>query len=70
VQPIVPKGEGNVKPLSIAFSKALIARIDKVSRETNNSRADTIRHLLRWALDAYDKRGVTGDELNDERAAS
>ena len=70
MQPIVPKGEGGVKPLSIAFPKQLLVRIDRVAKETNNNRSDTIRHLLRWALDAYDKRGVTGNELGDDRAAS
>lgn len=64
VQPIVPKGEGEVKPLSIAFPKALLARIDKVAKETNNNRSDTIRHLLRWALDAYDNR-ATNDFPNN-----
>lgn len=72
LQPIVPKGEGGVKPLSIAFPKALLTRIDKVSKETNNSRSDTIRHLLRWALDAYDKGRSAESSLHDDdaRAAS
>lgn len=69
VQPIVPKGEGEVKPLSIAFPKALLTRIDRVAKETNNNRSDTIRHLLRWALDAYDNR-ATDFPSDNKRAAS
>lgn len=68
MQPIVPKGEGEVKPLSIAFPKSLLTRIDKVAKETNNNRSDTIRHLLRWALDAYENRGNV--EFPNDRAAS
>lgn len=56
VDPMIPKGErGETRPLSVAFPKAMLARIDKVARETHNNRSDAIRHLLRWALDAYDR---------------
>ena len=56
VDPIVPKGEeGDTRPLSVAFPAKMLARIDKIAKETHNNRSDTIRHLLRWSLDAYDK---------------
>lgn len=54
--PIIPKGEhGDTRPLSIAFPRSMIAKIDKVARETRNNRSDAIRHLLRWAIEAYEK---------------
>lgn len=56
VDPIIPHGEeGNTKPLSIAFPAAMLTRIDRIKKATNNSRSAVIKHLLRWALDAYDK---------------
>ena len=56
VDPIIPHGEeGSTKPLSIAFPATMLARIDKIKRATHNSRSAVIKHLLRWALDAYDK---------------
>jgi hypothetical protein len=57
VQPIVPEGRRRREsPSPLRSRKALLARIDRVAKETNNSRSDTIRHLLRWALDAYDNK--------------
>lgn len=55
LNPVVPEGEGEAKPLSIAFPEKMIERIDRIAKETGNSRSDTVRHLLRWAMDAYDK---------------
>lgn len=56
VDPIIPRGdEGTTKPLSIAFPSAMLARLDKLAKQTNNTRSAVIKHLLRWALDAYDK---------------
>lgn len=56
VDPIIPHGtEGHTKPLSIAFPEDMLARIDRIKKATNNSRSAVIKHLLRWALDAYDK---------------
>lgn len=56
VDPIIPHGEeGSTKPLSIAFPTSMLARIDRIKKQTNNSRSAVIKHLLRWALDAYDK---------------
>ena len=56
VDPIIPPGErGETRPLSIAFPKAMLQRIDKIAKDTHNNRSDTIRYLLRWALEAYEK---------------
>jgi hypothetical protein len=55
VKPIIPEGEKLEKPLSVAFSKEMLKDLDRIGDATNNSRADTIRHLLRWAIAAYDK---------------
>ena len=65
MDPIVPRGEdaGELKPLSIAFPRDMLARIDRIKKATNNrSRSMVIKHLLRWALDAYDK--LRDDEKN------
>lgn len=56
MDPIVPKGEeGDSRPLSIAFPREMLVRIDRIKKATNNSRSAVIKHLLRWALEAYDK---------------
>lgn len=75
MDPIVPRGEeGDTTPLSIAFPRSMLARIDKIKKATNNSRSAVIKHLLRWALDAYDKlredekNGVAPDKAHDDAA--
>jgi hypothetical protein len=55
MDPVVPEGEGEAKPLSIAYPEKLVERIDKIAKETGNTRSDTIRHLLRWGCSAYEK---------------
>ncbi len=55
MDPIIPKGEGPGKPLSFRVPEAMLKRIDKVAKETRNSRSETVLHLLRWAVDAYEK---------------
>lgn len=68
--PIIPKGEhGDTRPLSVAFPKSLLTRIDKVARETRNNRSDAIRHLLRWALDAYEKSREQEAAASDDQRA-
>lgn len=59
--PTIPIGEKLEKPLSLAFSKEMLRELDNIGKATNNSRADTIRHLLRWAIAAY-KKGVAAEE--------
>lgn len=75
VDPIVPQGEeGDTTPLSIAFPRSMLQRIDKIKKATNNSRSAVIKYLLRWALDAYDKlredekSGVGGEKARDDAA--
>jgi metal-responsive CopG/Arc/MetJ family transcriptional regulator len=63
----VPLGEKLEKPLSLAFSKQMLKDIDRIAHNTNNSRADTIRHLLRWAVATYDAKAKADEE---GRAAS
>lgn len=65
---IIPKGEhSEARPLSVSFPKSLLTRIDKVARETRNNRSDTIRHLLRWALSAYEKSREQEAEQGDHQ---
>lgn len=56
MRPVVPEGEGVAKPLSLRVPERLIERIDAVAKATGNPRTDTIMHLLRWALDEYDRQ--------------
>jgi metal-responsive CopG/Arc/MetJ family transcriptional regulator len=37
------------------YPKLLLQRVDAVAKETGNPRTETILHLIRWALDEYDK---------------
>lgn len=66
--PSIPIGEKLEKPLSLAFSKEMLRDLDRIGKATHNSRADTIRHLLRWAIDAYDK-GVEAEEAGARPSA-
>lgn len=71
LSPVVPKGEGEAKPLSIAFPEKMLERIDKIASETDNSRSETIRHLLRWAMEAYEKgRAEEDNHLSKKKRAS
>lgn len=56
VKPVVPAGEGVAKPLSLRVPEKLISRIDAVAKETGNARTETLLHLVRWALDEYDRQ--------------
>lgn len=56
VSPVVPEGEGVGYPLSMRYPKGLLKRIDKVAKETGNTRTDTILHMLRWALAEVDRQ--------------
>jgi hypothetical protein len=68
LDPVVPEGEGDAKPLSIAYPEKMLERIDKVAHETHNSRSETIRHLLRWALNAYDKGRAAESGLEQKKS--
>lgn len=67
---IIPKGEHGkpTKPLSIRFRDDMLKRIDRVARETDNTRTDAIMHLLNWALTAYEKQRA--GEREEEKAAT
>lgn len=68
MDPIIPKGEeGDTRPLSIAFPRTMLTRIDKLAKATNNNRSATIKYLLRWALDAYDK--LRDDEKSEKEGS-
>lgn len=56
MDPVIPVGEGHGKPLSIRFPLALLKRIDAAAKATGNNRTETILHLLRWALDEYERQ--------------
>jgi Arc/MetJ-type ribon-helix-helix transcriptional regulator len=69
VDPIIPQGEkGDTRPLSVAFPKAMLQRIDRIAKATGNNRSDAIRHLLRWALDTYEKAREDERRANDPAA--
>ena len=68
LSPIIPKGEhGDSMPLSVAYPRSMVRELDRIAKQTRNSRADTIRHLLRWAIEAYDKSRAE-EESSDKRA--
>lgn len=54
---MIPSGEKNkaTRPLAIRFNEDLLKRIDRVAKDTHNSRTDAIMHLLRWALTRYEE---------------
>jgi metal-responsive CopG/Arc/MetJ family transcriptional regulator len=39
----------------LRFPEKLLVRIDKCAKATGNSRTDTVLHLIRWALEEYEK---------------
>jgi hypothetical protein len=41
--------------MSIRLPEVLKKRIERMARETKNSKHDTVLHMLRWAADSYDK---------------
>lgn len=53
---VVPENEGKLSaPVSLRIPEKLLARLDACAEETGNPRYEAILHLLRWALDAYEK---------------
>lgn len=56
---VVPEGEGPLsEAVSVRLPKKLLERVEKCAKETENNRSDAILHLLRWALGAYEKKGM------------
>jgi hypothetical protein len=71
MSPIIPPGEGrpSSSPMSLRIPEVLKKRIERMARETKNTKHDTVLHMLRWAADAYDK--AREEEASQEtRAAS
>lgn len=65
LNPVVPEGEGEQKPLSIGIPEKMLESLDQIAEETSNTRADAVRHLLRWAISAYRKgRAVEEEQTN------
>ncbi len=56
VKPVIPPGEGPTRPLSIRFPDALLKRVDAAAKTSGNDRSTTVLHLVRWALDEYDRQ--------------
>lgn len=55
---VVPEGEGPLsEAVTVRLPKKILERIEKCAKDTENNRSDTILHLLRWALGAYEKKG-------------
>lgn len=53
---VVPEGEGPLsQAITVRLPKKLLERIEKCAKETANNRSDTILHLLRWGVSAYEK---------------
>lgn len=42
--------------MSLRVPKKLTERIDAVAKATGNPRTETLLHLVRWALDEYDRQ--------------
>ncbi len=56
VNRIVPEGEGKPSdPVSLRIPEKLLKRLDACASATGNARYETILHLLRWALDEYER---------------
>lgn len=56
MRPVVPEGEGPTQPLSIRFPKRLIERLDEVAKTTGNDRSTVVLHMVRWALEEFDRQ--------------
>lgn len=56
VNPVVPPSEGPSTVLSVRVPQRLRERIERVAEETGHDRTTAVLHLLRWALDEYDRQ--------------
>lgn len=60
VSRIVPvKNEGELTQVGFRLPTSLVERIDKVAKETGNSRTEVVTHLLAWALGEYEAEKKT-----------
>ena len=53
---LIPQGWGEreEKPRSTRWPKSLMARVEKVAKESGHDYTTAMFHLLKWALDEYD----------------
>lgn len=56
VSPVVPPSEGPSSVLSVRVPQRLRERIEAVAEATGHDKTTTVLHLLRWALDEYDRQ--------------
>lgn len=55
MKPVVPESEGPLgDPFQFRIYVALDERIERIAKKTGNTKADTMRHMLKWAADEYD----------------
>lgn len=59
VSPVVPPSEGPSRVLSLRVPQRVLERVDAVAEDTGHDRTATVLHLLRWALDEYDRQRAT-----------
>lgn len=55
---LIPQGFGDREesPRSVRWPKELTKRIEKVGEETQHDFSMTVFHLVKWALDEYDRQ--------------
>lgn len=49
-------GEREAKPRSTRWPKDLMKRLEKVATETGHDYTTAMFHLVKWALDEYDRQ--------------
>lgn len=63
IELVVPEGEGPLsEAITVRMPKKLLERVTRCAKGTENNRSDTILHLLRWALDAYEATQLEGEK--------
>lgn len=68
VEPVVPPGEGPNLPLSMRVPEQIMKDVEKIAKETGNSRTDAILHLLRWAIAKYKAERVAEKKARGDAA--
>ena len=55
---LIPQGWGEreSKPRSTRWPKALMARVDRIAKETGHDYTTALFHLVSWACDTYEKQ--------------
>ncbi len=67
LQEIVPEGEGPLsQAITMRFPKKLLEFVDRLAKETQNTRTETVLAMVRWVkrsievTEDKDKKGRTG----------